>query len=199
MTSECRCTTSQTWIFGWTHSCRVLSRLGPFPSNTQAPKGPGLSAWKGCLKGIGCLWRALHVRYLHPLKAALPKSTVARFSRLFGQQACLYIHKLTPLDLRSTALAYLLWMRSLRCFFWSVSKLSVARWGSWLRKVRSTHTDKRCAVVVHVESFHNNRITGRGIDTTKCQILYVFLDMPRLFLYLFFLVLFAVFKKKTQI
>lgn len=37
----------------------------------------------------------------HTLKAGLLKSTAARFSRLFDQQVRPYIHKLTPLDLRS--------------------------------------------------------------------------------------------------
>lgn len=63
-------------------------------------------------------------------KAALPKSTAARFSRLFDQQACLYIHKLTPLDLRSPAFAYLLEMGNLRRSFRSVLELAVARWRS---------------------------------------------------------------------
>lgn len=111
--------------------------LDTFPATLRLLRDLDCGAWKGFLKGIGCIWRTLHVRYLHPLRAALPESTAAQFSRLFNQQVCLYIHKLTPPDLRSPALAYLPRMRNLRRSFWSVSELSVARWGSWLMKVRS--------------------------------------------------------------
>lgn len=115
----------------------VFSGLDAFPATLRLLRDLDCGAWKGCLKGIGCIWRTLHVHYLHPLKAALLKSTAAWFSRLFDQQACLYIHKLTPPDLRSPALAYLLRMWNLRLSFWWVSELSVARWGSWLMTVRS--------------------------------------------------------------
>lgn len=74
----------------------VFSGLDAFPATLRLLRDLDCGAWKGCLKGIGCVWRTLHVHYLHPLKAALLKSTAARFSRLFDQQACLYIHKLTP-------------------------------------------------------------------------------------------------------
>lgn len=116
---------------------RAFRDLDSFPATLRLLRDLDCRAWKGSLKRIGCVWRAPHVHYLHPLKAALPKSTAAWFSRLFDQQACLYIHKLTPLDLRSPAFAYLLRMRNLRRSFWWVSDLSVARWGSWLMKVRS--------------------------------------------------------------
>lgn len=120
----------------YSQSCRCLQRLGHFPGNTQAPKGPGLWSMKRLPQGD--LLRLKNATGpLPPPSTALLKSTAARFSRLFDQQACLYIHKLTPPDLRSPALAYLLRMRNLRRSFWSVSELRVARRGSWLMKVRS--------------------------------------------------------------
>lgn len=115
----------------------VFRGLDTFPATLRLLRDLDCGAWKGCLKGTGRVWRTVHVRYLHPLKAALPESTAARFSRLFDQQVCLYIHELTPPDLRSPTLAYLLRMRNLRRSFWRASELSVARWGSWLMKVRS--------------------------------------------------------------
>lgn len=118
--------------------------LDTFPATLRLLRDLHCGEWKDCLKGIGCIWGVLHVRYLHPLKAALPKSTVARFSRLFDQQACLYIHKLTPPDLRSPALAYLLRIRNLRHSFWWALELGVARavWITWLMKVRGKLEDE---------------------------------------------------------
>lgn len=119
MPSKCLSLSSQRWKLGPKASqCRrCLQRFGCFPSNTQAPTGPeSLQSERAASRGLASE-EPLHVHHLHPLRAALLMSTAARFSRQFDQQVCLYIHKLTPLDLRSPAPAYLLRMRNLRRSF----------------------------------------------------------------------------------
>lgn len=131
-----RCTIGRKWIFG-PEVADFFRGLDPFPETLRLLRDPRPCSMKRLPQGDRCVWRALHVRSLHPLKAALPESTVAPFSRLFDQQAWLYIHKLTPLDLRSPALQCLLWMRNLRRFFWfGLGAQCCYRWGSWLMKVR---------------------------------------------------------------
>lgn len=77
------------------------SWFGSFPGSTQAPKGPGLwSLKRAASRGLAAFEEPrVSSTTTH---TALPSLSQQRlgFQGMFSQQARLYIHKLTPPDLR---------------------------------------------------------------------------------------------------